>query len=454
MVKSNKRIIIISCIAIFFACVCFAAAAFGVAGWFAYKNAPQLLTGNSCAGVPNPVPPLDINAQMDLIESQVSKLRGLEAKSAVQRGFLTNEQLNQRVLNDFFKDFTNEDEINQVRVLSLFGLLDKNFNLKQFYIDLYSEQIAGFYDQETKEMYVIKSGDFAGSQRMTYAHEYTHVLQDQIYDIQDGLKVNDDACKADSERCAAITALLEGDASLTEQRWFATNATQQDCTDVTNFYLTFQSPMFESAPAYMQQDFLFPYIQGKDFVKYLFEKGGQAAVDAAYKTVPLSSEQILHPGLYPDDIPQKVEIPDLLSVLGTDWKEIDRGEVGEWYTYLILAYGLNSEAQLSTDEAQKASNGWGGDSYVVYYNQATSQEAMVVKTTWDRVADADEFSQSFANYANLRFGSTAPADHLQWSTSDGIHAFSQNEATTYWIMAVDESQLKAILQELGIPNGN
>ena len=450
MSGSTKRIIV-TCLVIFIICLCLGTVAAGVAGWYAYQNAPQLLTGNRCAGIPNPNPALDTTGQMDLIESQVGVLRGLTASSPVDRGFLTNEELNQRVLTDFFKDFTDEDEITQVRVLAALGLLDKNFDLKKFYIDLYSEQIAGFYDQDTKEMVVINSGSFGGSQRMTYAHEYTHVLQDQTYDIQDGLNVNEDSCEKDSERCAAITALLEGDASLTESRWFSTHATKQDCEDVTNFYLTFQSPMFEAAPAYMQQDFIFPYVQGKDFVQSLYDAGGQAGVDAAYTNQPQTTEQILHPERYPNDKPVTVETPDLTGALGAGWIEIDRGVMGEWYTYLVLAFGLNPEAQIAGDEAQQAAEGWGGDQYVVYYNETEQKAALVLKTTWDDLSEANQFSQTFKTYAGLRFGPPTAEGQARWETGEGLTAFYQKAETTYWLMTASAAQLDAVLQEMELP---
>ena len=54
----------------------------------------------------------------------------------------------------------------------------------------------------------------------TYAHEYAHVLQDQVYDFEDGLQYTDESCEANSERCAGIQALIEGDAVLSEMQWF------------------------------------------------------------------------------------------------------------------------------------------------------------------------------------------------------------------------------------------
>jgi hypothetical protein len=76
-----------------------------------------------------------------------------------------------------------------VLILSLLGLLPPDFDLKNFYNQLYSEQIAGFYDSETGEIYVVKGETFGISEKMTYAHEFTHVLQDQTFGFEEGTQL-------------------------------------------------------------------------------------------------------------------------------------------------------------------------------------------------------------------------------------------------------------------------
>ncbi len=448
MFRNNRRLLL-TCLAVLAACLCLGALGLAGAAWYAYQNAPQLLTGSPCAGLPDPSPLPDANSQMDQIESQVIGLRGLQPSGPVKRGFLTYAELRQHVLDNFFKDYTAQDELDNEHELAALGLLQKGFDLQKFYQDLYSEQIAGFYDQETKDMYVVQDKGFGGSERMTYAHEYTHVLQDQNYDIRDGLKFSDAACKKDSERCAAISSLLEGDATLTEQKWFGKYATQKDCSDVTNFYLSFQSPVFNSAPPFMKQDFVFPYVQGKEFVQYLLDAGGEKAVDAAYSDVPLSTEQILHPERYPGDKPLTVSLPDLSAALGEGWSEIDRGVMGEWYTYLILAAGVDPNTQLPESQAKSASAGWGGDAYAVYYNAGKETAALVLKTTWDTAQDAQEFAQSFSAYAGKRF-SAGPTSSL-WTSPDGMQAFAIQGSTTYWYSAPDQAHLDLVRQALSLP---
>lgn len=400
-----------------------------------------------------PVTPLSIEAQMDLIEEQVMELRGLAATTKVARQLLSPEELRAKVLEDFFEDYTTQDAQEDALVLWGFGLLNRDFDLYNFYIDLYSEQIAGYYDQEAKVMYVVQEDAFAGPERLTYAHEFVHALQDQHYDIENGLQFNDETCKEDSERCAAISALLEGDASIAESQWFAQYATPQDRLEISQFYSTFESPVYDRAPAFMQQDFLFPYQQGQEFVQELYSQGGWEAVNQAYAQPPVSTEQILHPEQYPEDLPEPIELPDLSAILGTGWEEIDRGVMGEWYLYLILSAGLEASAQISSSEAQRAAAGWKGDAYAVYYHSELDQLSLVLSIEWDSAAQALEFRRAFEKYADQRFGEATlrQDDQMQWRQDAGVHSLFVQENRTIWVAAPTAALVAAIAQQINQP---
>ncbi len=302
----------------------------------------------------------EVLGQMDEIQQQVMAIRGLDMSTELKRDLMTPEELQDKVINDFFADYTDEDALQDSKVLSTLGLIEEGFDLKQFYLDLYSEQIAGYYDSETKDMYVIAGEKFGGMERMTYAHEFNHVLQDQNYDLENGMKLNEDYCKEDTEYCAAVSALIEGDSVSAEQAWFIKHSTRQDQQDLFSFQEDYTSPVYDAAPAYMKEDFLFPYTLGYDFVQGLIEQGDWAAVDAAYLNPPVTTEMILHPEKYPDDKPVTVEMPDLAAVLDGEWIEIDRNVMGEWYTYLILARGRSDQFTMDDESKQNRRSrlGW------------------------------------------------------------------------------------------------
>mgnify|MGYP001291836981 CR=1 FL=1 len=386
--------------------------------------------------------------QMEEIERQVAALRGLALLQPVQRRLMNAEELRQHVEENFLKDYSAEEARQDAQVLSVFGLLNSDYDLYSLYLDLYSEQVAGFYDSETKEMYVVQGGTFGGMERSTYAHEFTHALQDQHYNLREGLKVNPDYCKEDSEYCAAVQALIEGDASLTEQYWLYQHGTAQDRRDIEAFYASYSSPVLDAAPSFLREDFAFPYREGVDFVLTLFQKNGYPAIDAAFANPPLSTEMILHPEKYPDDRPVTVSLPPVETLLNRPVEELDRGVMGEWYTYLILAHGLQENWRIADELARQAAAGWEGDAYAVFWDETANQPVMGLLTEWESERDAGEFRQAFTAYARLRWGEADQQDlergWLWQETADGVVFFQQRGNQTLWLIVPREADLSLL----------
>ena len=460
--SDTSRRVLISCIVIIVVlCLCASAVAIASAlGLIVTRsNGPVLqIPGFSNQGS-NPVTPqptatmteVDIQAKMDEIQKQVIELRGLQPNGEVKRALMTPAELRQRVIDDFQKEYNPEDARDDTLALAAFGLLPADFNLHDFLVDLYSEQIAGFYDRKTKEMFVIQGESFLGPERMTYAHEYTHALQDQNFDIEKGLNYNDASCKNDTERCAAILALIEGDASLLETDWLKSDATTQERKEIMDFYGNLKSPVYDSAPDYLKADFLFPYQQGLNFVQTLHDEGGWKAVDEAYHNPPVSTEQIMHPERYPGDLPVSVSIPDVSAVLGKGWIEISDGVLGEWYTFLVLGNGNLPDTRLSERQAQNAAEGWGGDTYFVYYNETEKATTLILVTEWDKEKEANEFWRAFEQYGTARFGTPEEksSNTITWSSANTASVFSWSGTRTIWIIAPEANtvqQLKGLIE--------
>ena len=459
MTPTTKKTLLIILIILLVLCLC--AAALALLGGFAlFRSNPkptlaaqlkpeQPAASATSAPQANPEAADDkISASMNEIEQQVSAIRGLKLENAIPRKLLTEEELQATVENDFFKDYSAEDAASDARVLSLLGLLPRDFDLLSFYQQLYSEQIAGYYDDELKAMFVVKNSGFTGVERDTYAHEFTHALQDAAFDFNGALNYTDEACQEDSERCAALQSLIEGDATLTESFWLQNYATQEDIRDLQSFYAGYESPVYDSAPVYMQEDFLFAYQQGLAFVQSLYDRGGYAAVDAAYtSSQPASTEQIMHPNRYPTDIPAKVELPDLSAALGPAWEESDRNVMGEWYTWLILARGDDAESRLVDAKASAAAEGWGGDTYVVLEDTSSAKTALLVRYTWDGSSDAAEAKLAFESYLGLRLGRP---DQSGIYAKDGAYAALRQDSQFgfTWLIADSRAVLETLLGEL------
>lgn len=391
--------------------------------------------------------PPEVIEQMEQIETEVVLLRGLQPSGPVDRTLLSEEGLRDYVVNDFFGEYTREESEDDARTLALLGLLESDFNLFDLYLDFYSEGLAGFYDPDVREMFVVQDSQFGGPERLTYAHEYAHVLQDQVFDIREGLDWSDEACEDESERCAAVQALIEGDATLLEERWLLTYASDADFQQLLDFYDSYSSPTFDSAPEYLKRDFLFPYSTGFEFVEGVFLDGGWAAVDALYANPPVSTEQILHPERYPRDTPVDLVVPELLDTLGPAWRELDRDVLGEWFTFLTLTEYLPEEL------VQPAAEGWGGDYYLALSNDEEGHEVLVLGSAWDTVRDAHDFYGAFRDYGDARFGERTLSSTTRsiWESRSQWSSIEIIGDQTLWILAPNIEVGETIRESLAFP---
>jgi hypothetical protein len=244
--------------------------------------------------------------------------------------------------------------------------------------------------------------------------------------------------------------LIEGDASQTEILWFQTYASMDDYSDLMDLFDQLETPILDSAPPFMSADLYFPYEKGLAFVQFLYDQGGYEAVDDAYLSPPVSTEQILHPEKYPEDAPLSVELPDLSRVLGNSWKLFDQNVMGEWYTYLILNKPYDDKFQIGESQALEAAEGWGGDTYSVYLNENTDEAIFVMDAVWDTIEDANQFFFAFDQYASKRWEpvSTSVFDAELWQGEGMSVALSRNEARTLWVMAPNRDLLETILSEI------
>ncbi len=439
--------IVAGCLAL--ACVCMAVLA--VVGAVAYLGASSQQSGIPLPFVPTPTPAAtqtsaEMTAAMDQIEQQVIGIRGLSASKPVDRQLMTSAELRDYNLKEFEKTYSRDQAKDDTVSLAAFGLLDPSFKLYDFYVDLYSEDILGFYDDEVGKLFIITDrGRLDAVERNTFAHEFQHALQDQNYGIE-AMGLSDEGWKKDSERAAGVQALIEGEATLLEGQWRDKDFTQSDWNDYnSNAYANPNSAYFR-APAYLQKDFYFPYNQGYLFVKRLYDRGGWAEVDKAFKNPPVSTEQILHPEKYDaGEAPQIVATTVLTDTLGSGWRQVDSNVMGEWFTSLVL------EQSISEKDAATAAAGGGGDHYTVSYNESANQTAVVWQTAWDTSADAEEFVDAFKNYGDARFGAKAQTGNgsLCWATSTVNSCLYFTSQSALWVFAPDAATREKVEKAAG-----
>ena len=316
------------------------------------------------------------------IEGQVQELRGLTAKTPVARGVFDTPGLCAYLRAGFRKDNPEELVKGTETLYKELGLLPQDASLEQLYLELLTSQVAGLYDDEAKQMYVVsKDGAVGPVEEITYAHEFTHALQDQRFDL--GKLVGKDTDQSD--RTMARSALVEGDATLLMSLWAQRFLTPADLVKVAGSTDPASEAILARMPAILKDPLLFPYTSGLQVALGAFTKGGFGAVDGLFANPPDSTEQVLHPDkLASREKPVEVAIPkDLAARLGDGWKVALQDTLGEVLLEVVLRDG-------GASATNDAAAGWGGDR-VALVEGPGGEKAVVMDTTWDTANDAAEF---------------------------------------------------------------
>jgi hypothetical protein len=145
----------------------------------------------------------------------------------------------------------------------------------------------------------------------------------------------------------------------------------------------------------MREMLLFPYQQGQQFAMALFASGGTEALDAAFRSPPTCTRDVLHPEkfLRQRTMPERIELPSLKS---TDWRLIGNNVLGEFGTRFVLQQGLG------LFEAQTVAQGWNGDRYHVYERGTNGPTGLIWETAWETEQAAKDFKQAYERVMSSR----------------------------------------------------
>ena len=330
-------------------------------------------------------------AMLQQIEDQVTKLRGLQPKSTVPLRSLDEAALRQYFVNNFNRDYLPNERESDQKLLSTLGLLNQGDSVVQILLDVLQEQVIGVYNEDEKVMYIVGDhAQFGPEEKDTFAHEFTHALQDQYFDLTKLAPKHPD----NDDRALAIQALIEGDAVLIQRLWAQENLSSDELAQLGQGGT--DSKLF-SAPLFIREQLLFPYGDGFNFVRRAYQTGGgNAGVDEIFRNPPDSTEQILHPEKYrAHEKPIEVSLPDLPPVLGEGWRKINSNVMGELDMRLIL------EQLTDSTRAVRGSSGWGGDRWMLL--EKDGKQALIMKTVWDSEMDARNFFDTFGLALRNRF---------------------------------------------------
>jgi hypothetical protein len=317
--------------------------------------------------------------------------RGLKYKHPVEIEFMSED--------DFAKSLSASDgptakdkaQLDQITAAyRAIGLIGGDVDLYQQSKDIQSGGTLAYYDPKTKKIRV-RGTDMTPALRVTLAHEMTHVLQDQYFDLN-----RLDKMKDDGER-TAFRAVVEGDAVGVQNAYVDKLSVADKASYDSDSTQSSDNSGYDKAPEVLVANFTSPYIVGPPFVAALKAKGGNPAVDDAIKSPPASEAALLDIFTYFDHaVPFSVEAP----VVGDGEKKIDSNPLGATTWYLMLA------RRLPGSDAAKAVDGWGGDSALTY-SEADGTVCVRSRYQGKTSADTDEMVTLLQQWVSQSPGGTA-----------------------------------------------
>lgn len=346
----------------------------------------------------------ELEVKLDGIAHETAALRELPPLESINDVVLTRDEIVAMMPDMVAEELDPVETAALSRALAAIGLIPAGTDLYDLTVRLLGEQVAGFYEPRTDEMFVVANNDFGGAESYYYAHEVVHALQDAYLDPNDLMEEFGDLS---SDQELALASLYEGDATSASGDYV--NAHPAIAFDMLRD-LRRGFPELDAAPAAASLTLVFPYISGAEFVARLRSGGGWDAVNAAYADLPASTEQILHPDKYLDrDQPVLLELPDPTTVLGASWSKAITETLGELQIAVLLTApppgtGVNwltGSIELP-EAARNAAAGWDGDRFALWENGV--EEVLVWRSVWDTPQDARAFSRALAVFGDKRWG--------------------------------------------------
>jgi len=258
--------------------------------------------------------------------------------------------------------------ITQVRieeaVLKSLFIVPEDFNLTEFKVRVSGYMIAGAADHT---IYVVKEF-FDPSYRIEsgsiLAHELMHILQGEYFSLPR---------PSSTDEQNALSALIEGEAGLIGSQYLLEHGVKP------------RSPSPESILEPLEALWLFPYIYGEPFVRYVYERGGWSMVNALYDDPPRSTAQILHPEKHLEG--WRPIIVDPPPHPGGEWRLILQDVMGEFFIRQVL------RAYLDGLSANRSAEGWRGDVLQLY--ERGNSYMLRWKIVWEDEKEAAEFLEAF-----------------------------------------------------------
>jgi hypothetical protein len=369
----------------------------------------------------------EVKAQLENLIRVAQEIRELPFVNPPKITIVSDDELEALVRQDIEEEA--EDFPADESLYKMLGLLSEAADFEEIVLDLYGEQVAGFYDGDTGEIVVpAREGGFSLLQQGTLVHELVHAITDQHFGFNDIFEAMIDEDRLD--QATAYQAIIEGDATLAEVLWVQTLG-QREVGEFLAESLEIDTAALDAAPRFLTESLIFPYDSGLGFVQDLYVGNGDwSEVNNAYSVMPelpASTEQVINPDDYTRDLPREVSIPSV-DVAGYN---LERTSVwGEQGFRIMLNQGEG------TQTVAAAADGWGGDSYHQWFDGENA--ALLIAYVGDTQGDVDELEDALLNFANQDF----PEEKFAW--------VEQHDGTLYFIAADETPVGESIRAAVGL----
>ncbi|HEY2813490.1 MAG TPA: hypothetical protein VGJ03_08520 [Acidimicrobiales bacterium] len=314
------------------------------------------------------------------IQAFVARERGLAFKQNVDVQLATDDQLQQMLDDELSKEQASITE--EQEVLRALGLVPPTFDVVQAEKTLDNGSVLGFYDPETKKL-VVRGTDITPFVREVIAHELTHALDDQWFNLD-----RPQLDTADDETGFAFSALTEGDATRIEEAYLD-SLSPHDRAQASSEeqQLLFAHPEVFSLPQALVDIAQEPYTDGPALVSDILDAGQQPRLDAAFQQPPTTSEQVINPDKF---LAGEGAVP--LPFPAADGTVSNKGVLGAFMFEELLV------GSSQTHGIDQAIDGWGGDEYVTWIG-ADGKTCLRDTFVGDTPADTAQLANALSEWA-------------------------------------------------------
>jgi len=336
----------------------------------------------------------DFSAHDSGMPKHASVKRRLVSKADVEKfasGALAKEEFTQRFA---------QEELSMKKL----GFLPRDFNLREFLVKSTGQEIAAYYDNETKTVNMLNWVP-PDRQEPILAHELTHALRRNLVDTPDLIYSMEEP---------AVKAVAD-------------------------------SQMLHDAPMILRESGSFAYNEGLIFEGELLHKGGKGmAFAGAFARPPRNSHEVLQPEAYLNSEKLRpIGVPDLKQLLGGQYDVFDSGGIGQLD---VRAYLKQYGERKNADDISSA---WQGGAYMTFRRKdaakakdnndkvasdssaTTADLALLYVSRWKTPQAAERFARFYANAVAQRYhtatvesvpacsGATCPVSSAQIATEEG-----------------------------------